>query len=117
MIQINSHTGWQPLREVLLGDVYPVDFYYDHESEVRAAFEAITEITKQDLGKIQSVLESKGISVHRPRFSENRDEYLDNQGMLIKPPIMPRDTEMVLDAGTHPFAGIDMGSRPDKEAP
>lgn len=96
MSSVNSHTGWQPLRSVMLGDVYPVDFYYDFDPDVRDAFETITSMTKEDLDKIETILMSRNITVHRPIFTKNRNDYLDEQGLLVKPPIMPRDTEFVL---------------------
>lgn len=94
--RVNSFTGFDKLNEAWLGDSYPVDFYYDFSSEVRDAFVQITEMTFEDLNKIQKVLESKGVVVQRPEFTSNRDDYFDSNHSLIKPPIMPRDTEMVL---------------------
>jgi hypothetical protein len=96
MSKINAFNGFDPLAEVWLGGVYPTEFYQDFDSEVRDAFEQITEMTTEDLGKIQKVLELKNIQVQRPHFSSNRDDYLNDRGILIKPPIMPRDTELSL---------------------
>jgi hypothetical protein len=93
---VNAFNGFDPLIEVWLGGVYPTDFYYDFESEVRDAFEQITEMTTEDLNNIQKILKSKNVLVRRPVFDGNRDNYVNEQGFLIKPPIMPRDTELTL---------------------
>ena len=66
--KVNAYNGFDPLTEVWLGAVYPVDFYYDFESEVRDALTKITEMTMQDLAKISKLLESKNIKVQRPTF-------------------------------------------------
>lgn len=95
--QVNSFAGFGKLNEVWLGAVYPTDFYYDFDPEIRDAFVEITEITNQDLNRIQNILQQKNIKVQRPAFTNNRDDYVnDNTQLLIKPPIMPRDTELAL---------------------
>jgi len=96
MSKVNSFNGFDPLTEVWLGGVYPTEFYYDFDPAVRDAFIRITEITNEDLNKIQQILESKNVLVRRPTFTNNRDDYVNDCGHLIKPPIMPRDTELVL---------------------
>ena len=96
MTKVNAYNGFDPLTEVWLGGVYPVDFYYDFAPEVRDALTQITEMTMQDLDKISKLLESKNIKVQRPAFTNNRDDYIGNNKELIKPPIMPRDTELSL---------------------
>ncbi len=96
MTKVNAYNGFDPLIEVWLGAVYPVDFYYDFESEVRDALTKITEMTMQDLAKISKLLESKNIKVQRPTFTNNRNDYIGNNSQLIKPPIMPRDTDLSL---------------------
>jgi len=96
MSKVNAFNGFDTLTEVWLGDVYPTEFYQDFDSEVRDAFEQITVMTIEDLNKIQTVLESKNVKVQRPQFSSNLENYLNESGTLIKPPIMPRDTELAL---------------------
>ena len=92
---INSYTGFGKLHEVWLGDCYPAEFYSDHAPAVRDAFERITEMTKEDLAHIETVLTDLGVQVRRPVFSSNREDYT-NKGVLLKPPIMPRDDNLAL---------------------
>ena len=92
---IHSHDSWSPLEEVWLGDVYP-ESWYDHlDSEVRDVFCRITEITQHDLTAIQHRLESLGIVVRRPEY-QRIDDFVDDQGVLQKPQICPRDQFVVI---------------------
>jgi len=93
--QIHSHTGFQPLKEVWLGDCYPESYYEHFTSKERDFFAYITEITKQDLDLFQQKLQELGVVVQRPTFGciEN---YLDDHDLLCKPPITPRDWAMAL---------------------
>jgi len=91
MSVINSHNSWSQLEEVWLGDVYPVTWYDHLEPSVRDVFQAITEITKQDLATIQLTLESLGVTVCRPEY-HSIDSFVDAAGVLTKPEICPRDT-------------------------
>lgn len=97
MTQISSYSGFQPLREVWLGDVYP-DAFYDaiKNIQLRDLCLKVSEITRQDLNHFQTVLERLGVQVCRPRFDHGVDKYLDGADNLIKPPITPRDWAMTL---------------------
>lgn len=81
--------SWSPLREVWLGDCYPINFYDHLPSDVRDSFQKITEITQQDLNVIKNKLEQLGVKVRRPTY-ERIDDYIIN-GNLMKPHITPRD--------------------------
>lgn len=93
--RVNSFTGFQPLTEIWLGDCYPAEFYQHVDSDVQDAFAQITDWTKQDLARIQTVLESFGVVVQRPTFTSNVADYMQND-RLLKPPITPRDQSMTL---------------------
>jgi hypothetical protein len=94
--KINSHNSWSQLEEVWLGDVYPVEWYEHLKPEVRDVFQKLTEVTREDLTKIQLTLEKLNIVVQRPRY-DNIDDFVDRKGMLVKPDICPRDTYVVID--------------------
>lgn len=91
--RVNSFTGFQPLKEVWLGDCYPEHFYNHLPNSVQDAFGIITEWTKSDLFKIQHALESFNIKVQRPTFTNSIDDYV-YRDHLLKPPITPRDDSM-----------------------
>ncbi len=91
---INSHNSWSQLEEVWLGDVYPASWYDHLEPAVKEVFGQLTEVTKQDLTHIETVLKSFGIIVQRPVY-DDIDKYLVNDN-LIKPQICPRDHYLVV---------------------
>jgi hypothetical protein len=93
---VNSFTGFDPLKEVWLGDTYPIDFYHDLPDKLKSVWQKITDITKEDLSNLQDTLESMGVRVQRPQFSSNREDYVNANGLLVKPPITPRDTHLTL---------------------
>jgi hypothetical protein len=92
---ISSHTGFQPLKEIWLGDCYPFNFYDHFPSGIKEAFCQISEWTKQDLDRIEKILQGFGVTVRRPEFSNSVDDYIVD-GSLLKPPITPRDDNLVL---------------------
>lgn len=93
---IQSHTGFQSLREVWLGDSYPDDFYQHLKNpRLRDLCLTINEITQKDLSEIQKKIESFGVKVCRPKF-DRIEHYIDDQDNLLKPPITPRDWALTL---------------------
>ena len=91
---ILSHTGFQPLKTVWLGDVYPEHFYDHYTSELCDTFCKLTENTKHDLSQIEKKLIELDVEVQRPVF-KSVDFYLSND-KLTKPPICPRDWALTL---------------------
>lgn len=87
---INSFDSWNPLEEVWLGDCYPAHFYDHFDRDVRDTFRVITEWTQEDLGVIEQFLKSRGVTVRRPRYDSDAALYMQD-GVLLKPEIMPRD--------------------------
>jgi hypothetical protein len=99
---INSNFGFTPLKEIWLGDCYPVAWYDHLPNEIADPFRQITEWTKEDTGKLQKFLESQGIVVRRPIF-ESIEDHLNDNDVLLKPPITPRDDYLVLDKTLYSF--------------
>lgn len=93
---ISSYSGFQPLEEVLVGDTYPAHFYDHLSPEVRDSFYQITEWTKHDLNLLENKLTELGVTVRRPQFSNNPQDYMDYTNNLVKPPICPRDYVIAL---------------------
>jgi hypothetical protein len=98
---IRSFCQFDQLEEVWLGDCWPCEFYSDYDPEIKSAFEKITEITKDDLDNIESVLKSLGITVRRPQFSKDSSLYKNSEEVLYKPPIAPRDDNIVFGTTLH----------------
>ena len=88
---IESFTGFQPLQEAWIGGTYPSKFYEDLPNQVEDTFSRITEQTLYGLKNLQNKLAELGVKVRTPNFTNNKEDYLDSFGNLIKPPIAPRD--------------------------
>lgn len=94
-LKICSHTGFQKLRSVLVGDVYPSSFVEAIPVRNQELFLQLQEITTNDLNEYVKILRQLDITVYRPDFS-TVDKYLDEYENLTKPPITPRDWAMTL---------------------
>lgn len=94
---LSSFCQFDPLKEVWLGDVYPNEFF-DHLDGIKNkdTLKIINDITREDLDKIEQQFKSLGIKVRRPEFTNNVDDYLDQHGNLLKPPITPRDENIMI---------------------
>jgi hypothetical protein len=107
---ILSHTGFQPLKTVWLGDVYPEHFYDHYTAELQDTFCKLTENTKYDLSQIEKKLIELDVEVHRPVF-ESVDFYLSND-KLTKPPICPRDWALTLGDKLYITPQYESGTQP-----
>jgi hypothetical protein len=107
---ISSHTGFQPLKTVWLGDVYPEHFYDHYTTELQDTFCKLTENTKHDLSQIEKKLIELGVEVQRPVF-ESVDCYL-SEDKLTKPPICPRDWALTLGDTLYITPQYESGSQP-----
>lgn len=96
MNDILVYNNWDPLEEIWLGDTYPEHFYDDLKPEVRDSFYKITEWTKEDLNAVEKKFKEFNVVVQRPVFKD-KSYYIDEKlKKLIKPPICPRDDNVVI---------------------
>jgi N-dimethylarginine dimethylaminohydrolase len=101
MIDVHSHTGFQPLKTCLVGQCYPPEFFnFIKDSRIRSVFEKIAEETEDDYQKLISILQQHQITVHRPIISDNFGMYLykenNGQEVFLRPPMQPRDDMIVI---------------------
>jgi hypothetical protein len=87
---IKSHTGFQPLEEVWVGDCYPMSFSEAIAEQHRDLFHKVNEATTQDLNQLVKKLKELDVIVRRPEFN-SINHYIDYNDNLLKPPITPRD--------------------------
>ena len=67
MSLVKSYTSWQPLEEVIVGRVYPPDYFdFIEDPQVRAQMQTILAESEEDLNNLQKLLESHGVVVKRP---------------------------------------------------
>ena len=62
---INVHNTFDPLKEIIIGDV-DLDAIKLEDPRQQKRIEYIFQKTKEELNNFQSVLQSRGITVHRP---------------------------------------------------
>ncbi len=93
--RISSHTGFQPLKEAWLGDVYPEKFAQVIDPKYQDLFYKISDLTRHDLSKLEKKMQELGVVVRRPSF-DCVDNFLDEEDNLIKPPVCPRDWALTL---------------------
>ena len=64
MKQVNSWTHWQPLKQIVLGNVYPTEFFEDvKDTKLRDLLQKVVYETKEDLDGIKKTLEDLGVEV------------------------------------------------------
>ena len=91
-------TNWDPLEEVIVGDchaVHALDWYVPEAKQ--SAFNQILEETKQDLDSLAALLQSLGVTVHRP-LVPNIQQNIQLPTFSIKcavAPVVPRDQFLV----------------------
>lgn len=93
---INSHNTFDPLKEIIIGDVDLGSIKLDDPRKQKRV-EYIFKKTKDELNNFQSVLESRGIKVHRPLHITNTEiktPYWSSPGTRI--PLTPRDLFLIL---------------------
>lgn len=91
MFSVYQH--WDPLKVCILGRSYPPEFYsWISNANTRNIFEKIAIETEDDFKSIERTLQSFGVEVIRPDLPV---EPFD-QGVIIKPPMMPRDNTVMI---------------------
>ena len=114
VIEISSHTGFQPLEICLVGRSYPPEFYSKiKNSNVRSVMEKIAIETEEDYQKLIKMLEGFQVQVERPVIMANNnfEEYMviraDGSKWYQPPPMSPRDYLLV--AGSQLFINRPSG--------
>ena len=63
-MKVNSWTHWQPLKQVVLGNVYSPKFFEDvRDTKLRDSLQRVVHETKEDLDGIKKTLEDLGVEV------------------------------------------------------
>lgn len=95
----NSHTSWQPLKEVIVGRAYPPDYFdFIDNPQVRNQLQQILHETQEDLDGLQNTIETYGARVLRPDLPD-KDSFVWHQtegGGAPLPPLTPRDWQITL---------------------
>ena len=94
MSKFNSHAEFQQLKEVVVGQGYPPE-YFDHieDQEVRENLQKIFIEIEEDFQSLITTLDSFGVTSTRPPILSK--EQFENDPKAV-PPLTPRDRQVVL---------------------
>ena len=94
MSKFNSHAEFQQLKEVVVGQGYPPE-YFDHieDQEVRENLQKIFIEIEEDFQSLITTLDSFGVTSTRPPLVSK--EQFENDPKAV-PPLTPRDRQVVL---------------------
>jgi len=96
---INSFTSWQPLEEVIVGNILTPDYFdFIDDVQVRNQLGQVLEETTEDLNNLQRTIEEFGARVRRPELP-NKDMFIRTQingQQVALPPLTPRDWQITL---------------------
>jgi hypothetical protein len=98
-MKINCHTDFQPLKEIILGQVYnPLSFEFHTDKKIREPMRRILEETVEDLNVIQEVLEQYDVTVYRPEQPDATivESFVIDDCRPPPPPLAVRDRYMAL---------------------
>jgi len=92
-------TEWDPLQEIIVGTCPPENFYDSVIGDEKALplLQTILRETREDLDKLASMLQSMGVTVHRPKVLPF-ERGINIAGFVSKnpvAPIVPRDQYLV----------------------
>lgn len=96
MANVNSYTEFQPLKEVVVGQGYPADYFEcvtDYQS--RTMLQKIFTEIEEDFQYLIKTLESFDIKVVRPPIISKEYFEISFQHHPIMPPLTPRDRQTV----------------------
>lgn len=100
--QYNVWCKWHPLKTVILGDCYPIEFYQGIKNDkIKSALMKITEDTLEDLSYYEQILKQFGCNVLRPSIDKNIriENFIENsviKGGVPRAPLQARDFQFVL---------------------
>lgn len=100
--QYNVWCKWHPLKTVILGDCYPIEFYQNVKNDkIKSALMKITEETLEDLANYERMLKQFGCDVLRPTIDKNIkiENFIENdalKGSVPRAPLQARDFQFVL---------------------
>tara|TARA_B000000565_G_scaffold252752_1_gene228313 strand:+ start:551 stop:1762 length:1212 start_codon:yes stop_codon:yes gene_type:complete len=112
-MKVNSWTHWQPLKQVVLGNVFPPEFFEDvKDTKLRDSLQRVVHETKEDLDGIKKTLEDLGVEVilvddcwtdglglnPYKTFGEFLEKSKESKGLLAlpKPLMSPRNSHITM---------------------
>ena len=96
-IRISTHTPFQPLEAVLIGQGVSDDFFdWVIDDKVRDPLKRIVQETKEDLENLKDVCRKFGADVYQTKPLQFDHAVFKNKMAIPVPPIQPRDVHLTL---------------------
>ena len=97
-IKISTHTSFQPLKSVLLGQTFDIDyFHWIKDPKIKDPLSKILEETIEDLENMKDTLKKLGVTVVQPEpIKANAEQQFTNGEAFHFPPLQPRDVFLTL---------------------
>jgi hypothetical protein len=97
-IKISTHTPFQPLESVLVGQGVSDNFFdWIKDDKIRSPLQKIVEETREDLEGIKKACKDFGATVYQTTPLEPEQDLFVNKTAIPVPPIQPRDVHLTLD--------------------
>lgn len=97
-VKISTHTPFQPLESVLLGQGVSEHFFdWVDDPDIKEPLNRIVRETNEDLSYIKLVLEQNNVQVFQMAPLEHKESFFQNRQATIVPPLQPRDVHLTLD--------------------
>ena len=97
-IKISTHSPFQPLEAVWLGQGLDESFFdWVEDNDIKKPLQKIINETNEDLSNIRKVCESHYVKVYQDTPLKFDPAIFKNKLALPTPPIQPRDTHLTLD--------------------
>lgn len=111
MIPIKFNAPWHPLRHVIVGRCYDVDFFTPIKNpRIRDSLQKISSETEEDYQSLIKILTKHDIKVERPQLDPNLTimDFVSDRGtidfdkarsatLIPRPPMQPRDCVLIAD--------------------
>ena len=96
-IRISTHTPFQPLEAVLVGQGVSANFFdWVKDDKIRTPLNRIVQETHEDLEFIKKTIEDFGAEVYQDKPLEFEHQLFENKMAIPVPPIQPRDVHLTL---------------------
>ena len=97
-IKISTHTPFQPLESVLVGQSVSEDFFdWIKDDKVHSPLQKIVNETREDLEGIKKACKDFGAKVFQPEPLKPDAKLFENKIAIPVPPLQPRDVHLTLD--------------------
>ena len=106
-MKYNMWNKWDKLKVCMIGNSFAPEFFDGLKNDkVATPLKRICEETLEDLEKYRETLQQFGVEVIQPEIDSN-ERFNDNPDKLPRPPIHPRDSQLIIGNNAYTTQGHD----------